>query len=459
MKTLMKRISLILVSVIMLLSIAACSEAVNVSTAPNNAAKEAGTAASASSEPVEIQFWHAMGGKGGEAIKKYVADFNASQDKIKVVETYQGSYDDALSKAKTALQADNGPDVMQIYDIGTRFMIDSGWTIPIQQLVDADKFDLSTLEPNILAYYTVDGKLYSMPFNSSTPIMYYNKDAFKNAGLDPGRPPKTFKDLEYVSKKLTTKDSSGQVTMYGMSFAIYGWFFEQFQCKMGKDFANNGNGRSGLATEVSFVNQENINLLNWWKRGVDEGWAANLGRKTADTKAAFLAHKVAIILDSTAALESVMAADFNVGTAYYPNPLDNEGKGVSIGGGSIWIMKKNDAQQKAAWEFVKYLVAPEQQAFWATQTGYFPISKEAQNQQLFKDLIAKYPQFNTALNQLHDSPGTTGAIMGVFPEARQDVEKAIEDCVLGQKSAEQSLNDAASAINSAISDYNATYSK
>lgn len=404
---------------------------------------------------IKIDFWHAMGGAAGEAIKKFVEDFNASQTEITVVETYQGSYDEALTKAKTALQSNSGPAVMQIYDIGTRFMIDSGWTVPVQQYIDSEKFDLSKLESNITAYYSIDGKLNSMPFNSSTPIVYYNKNAFKDAGLDPEKPPKTLRELEEAAKKLTKKDSGGQVSMYGMSFAIYGWFFEQFQCKMGLDFVNNGNGRTAKATEVSFVNNENIELLKWWKRGVDEGWAANLGRKTADTKAAFLAKKVAIIMDSTAALESVINSDFEVGTVYYPNPLEGEGKGVSIGGGSVWMMKKSEDEQKAAWEFVKYLVTPPVQAYWATKTGYFPITKDAQNEAVFTEHIAKFPQFTTALNQLHDSPGTVGAVIGVFPEARQQIEKAIEDCVLNQKTAEQSLKDAAGAINQAISDYNA----
>ena len=123
------------------------------------------------------------------------------------------------------------------------------------------------------------------------------------------------------------------------------------------------------------------------------------------------------------------------------------------------MMKKSEEEQKAAWEFVKYLATPPVQAYWATKTGYFPITKDAQNEAVFKEHIAKFSQFTTALNQLHDSPGTVGAVIGVFPEARQQIEKAIEDCVLNQKTAEQSLKDAAAAINRAISDYNATSAK
>ena len=128
-------------------------------------------------EGTTISFWHAMGGVNGEALDYLVNKFNEENEYgIKVDSQYQGEYDDEINKLKSAQLGNMGADLVQIYDIGTRFMIDSGWVIPMQDMIDSEGYDVSDLEPNITAYYTVDDKLYSMPFNSSTPILYYNKD-------------------------------------------------------------------------------------------------------------------------------------------------------------------------------------------------------------------------------------------------------------------------------------------
>ena len=131
-----------------------------------------------------ITFWHSMGGVNGEAIDTLVKKFNdENKYGITVDAQYQGEYDDSLNKLKSAQIGNMGADLVQVYEIGTRFMIDSGWIVPMQQMIDADSYDVSEIEPNLAAYYTIDNELYSMPFNSSTPIMYYNKDMFEKAGI------------------------------------------------------------------------------------------------------------------------------------------------------------------------------------------------------------------------------------------------------------------------------------
>ena len=127
--------------------------------------------------------------------RKLANDFNASQDKCYVEPIYQGSYDDSLNKLKAGLQTKDMPAVVQLFDIGTRLMVDLKVATPVQDFIDKEKYDVSDLEPNVLAYYTVDGKQWSMPFNTSNPMLYYNKDMFKAAGLDPEKPPRTFAEL------------------------------------------------------------------------------------------------------------------------------------------------------------------------------------------------------------------------------------------------------------------------
>lgn len=410
-------------------------------------------------ERVKVTFWHAMGGVAGEAVQRLVDQFNSSQDKVEVEAVYQGTYDDALQKLRAA--GSDGPTIMQVYEIGSRFMIDSGMITPMQNFVDADGFSIDDFEPNILGYYTFDGRLYSMPFNTSTPIVYYNKDAFREAGLDPERPPRTFEEFKEYARKLTV--TQGGETRYGASIALYGWFFEQFLAVQGAHYVDNDNGRSARATKAIINSPEGERFVTWLKEMVDEGVAINLGRRTADTQAAFSSGQVAMTLDSTAALGNILNGvgdKFEIGTAFLPRPEGATEGGVIIGGASLWITNtKPLKEQWAAWEFVKWLTTPEVQAEWSIATGYFPVRKAAYDQQILKDWHAQRPQFTTAIEQLRASPLSTvtqGAVIGTFPQARQIVEAAMESVVLGQATAAEALNAAAAEITKGIEDYNRT---
>jgi sn-glycerol 3-phosphate transport system substrate-binding protein len=148
-----------------------------------------------------IVWWHSMGGRNGDALIRLVNDFNAAQDKIIVEAQFQGSYDDGIAKLRTTDKG-AGPDIMQLYDIGTRWAIDSGYTLKMQDFIDRDRYDISDYEANILAYYRMDGVLYSMPFNSSSPVIIYNKEALARAGLDPKTAFATMEDCLATGKAL-----------------------------------------------------------------------------------------------------------------------------------------------------------------------------------------------------------------------------------------------------------------
>ena len=402
----------------------------------------------------EITFWHAMGGVNGEALDYLVEKFNAENEYgIKVVSEYQGSYDDALNKLKSAQMGNMGADLVQVYDIGTRFMIDSDWIIPMQNFMDKDEYDIN-LETNIAAYYTVDDTLYSMPFNSSTPILYYNADMFEAAGIT--EIPTTFNEILEISDDLQTKGGASEV----LSMGIYGWFFEQFLCKQGLSYADNGNGREGAATAVEFdANGGALQILEAWKTLYDEGVAPNVGRGGDAGLADFSSGKAAITLGSTASLKQILEdvnGKFEVGTAYFPATGDDDEGGVSIGGASLWALDNGDQQKAAAtWEFIKFLVSAESQAYWNAQTGYFPVTTDAYEEDVFKENVAEYPQFQTAIDQLHDSaPEYAGALLSVFSEARSVVETEIENMLNGKQSAEEAVEKMAKDINAAIEDYN-----
>ena len=401
-----------------------------------------------------ISFWHSMGGVNGQAIDTLVQKFNDENEYgITVEAEYQGSYDDALNKLKSAQIGNMGADLVQVYEIGTRFMIESGWIVPMQSMVNADEYDTSVLEPNLAAYYTINDMLYSMPFNSSTPLMYYNKDMFDAAGIT--EIPDSLEAIAQIGDKLL--DSGAQEVM---SLGIYGWFFEQFIGKQGLEYANNGNGRTEAATAVAFdENSAAANILNEWKNLYDLGYAPNVGKGGDAGLADFSAGKSAITLGSTASLKQILQdvdGKFEVGTAYFPKVKSTDEGGVSIGGASLWALDNNDPKKlRATWEFVKFLISPESQAFWNAETGYFPVNVDAHDEDVFKENIEKYPQFETAIDQLHDSaPQYAGALLSVFSEARAIVESEIESMLNGNETVDEAVDSMASQINDAIEEYN-----
>ena len=477
----MKKTLYYVFSILIVLSmvLAACGQA--ATTEPSKPAEAAATSAPAAEptktpiptstiappknpDAVKINFWHSMAGDiGGKAIPQMANDFNASQDKCFVEPIFQGSYDDALNKLKAGLQSKDTPAVMQLYDIGTRLMVDLKVITPVQDFIDKEGYDVSDLEPNVLAYYTVNGRQASMPFNSSTPMLYYNKTMFKAAGLDPEKPPRTFAEVQEAARKLTQKDASGKVTVTGLSMSIYGWFFEQFLAVSGGYYADNNNGRDALATKATFNSPEGVAVMEWWKSMWDEGIMGNYGRKNADVRTAFIAEQTAMFVDSTAVLRGIIdgvGGKFEIGTAFLPRPNEEAYSkfGTIIGGASLWIINNRpDEEQACGWEFIKFQASAPQQAYWHTMSGYFPIVKAAYEEPLAKEWRGKYPQFATAVDQLHGVPKNTvtmGGLIGVFPSARATIEGAIEEILAGKATPQQALDTAAAAVTQAIEDYN-----
>jgi len=413
-----------------------------------------------------ITFWHSMKATNADALNTMVAAFNAKNaGKIKVNAVFQGDYDDVITKFKASVQQKQTPDLVQVYDIGTRFMVDSKQTVAAGDFATKDGYDMSALEPNIANYYTLDGKLRSMPMNSSLPLLYINADAFKKAGLDPKTPPQTLDEIMTAAKKLTIKNAGGQVTQYGFGASIYGWFVEQLIAESGETYCNLENGRKGLATEVQFGGDTGTKVATWWADMVKQGLATNTGRKTDDAQAAFKSGKVAMNLESTGALKGYLkAADgkFALATAPFPKVDASSKGGPIIGGASLWINGPghSDAQQRAAWEFTKFATSAAQQAIWHTSTGYFPVNKGALDLPLDKAWVAKYPQFSTAIDVLHaetPSTATAGCALGTMPQSRKASEDGLEKAILGAAPA-AAMGDAAKGMATTLQQYNSSVS-
>lgn len=401
-----------------------------------------------------ISFWHAMSGAGQVSLDAIVADFNASQDKYEVQAEFQGSYEESLTKLRSVGGTKDAPAITQVFEVGTKYMIDSGFVEPIQKFIDEDNYDLSQLEENILNYYTVDDQLYSMPFNSSTPVMLYNKDAFKAAGLDPEKAPETFSEVIDTAAKLKTDD------MKGFSMLTYGWFFEELVATQGGLYVNEENGRAGDATEATFNGPEGLNVFRLLDTMNKAGTFGNFGTNWDDIRAAFQTGKVAMYMDSSAGVKGIIDnAPFEVGAAYIPYADEVKRNGVVIGGASLWMSKGiAEAEQEAAWEFMKYLTTPEVQAKWHLETGYFAINPSAYEEQIVKDAWEVTPQLKVTVDQLQStepSTATQGALISVFPESRQQIVTALENLYQGMDP-QEALDAAAEGTNRAIEIANKT---
>jgi sn-glycerol 3-phosphate transport system substrate-binding protein len=403
---------------------------------------------------VEIEFWHAMSGSGQESLDSIVKGFNESQDKYTVNAEFQGTYEESLTKLRSVGGTKDAPAITQVFEVGTKYMIDSGFIEPMNTFIDKYDYDLSQLEENILNYYKVDGELYSMPFNSSTPVMIYNKDAFKEAGLDPEKAPETFQEVIDAAAKLKTD------TMAGFSILTYGWFFEQLVATQGGLYVNEDNGRSGDATEALFNGKEGLRVFNFLDTMNKAGTFGNFGTNWDDIRAAFSTEKVAMYLDSSAGVADMIAnSPFEVGVAYIPYADDVDRNGVVIGGASLWMSKGiAEKEQEAAWEFMKYLTTPEVQAKWHLETGYFAINPAAYEEESVKKAWEETPQIKVTVDQLQDTkPGlaTQGALISVFPESRQQIVTALEDLYQG-KDPQEALDEAVKGTNRAIEIANKT---
>ncbi|MGO5427335.1 ABC transporter substrate-binding protein [Fusobacterium mortiferum] len=402
----------------------------------------------------KIIFWHAMGGNFQPTLNKIVEEYNKSQDKIEVEALYQGSYQEALNKFKSVQGTDKAPALIQLNEISTEYMYNSGAITPMQEFVKKDNYDLTKLEDTLINYYTINGTLYSMPFNSSASILLYNKDAFKEVGLDPEKAPKSYKELAEAAKKLTKGTER-----YGFAMIMDAWFIEQLLANENTLYVNEENGRAGKSPTAVAYNGEKIKtIFNWLNDMYRDNTATSYGKEYQNTRAAFLSGKVSMYIDSSAGIQQLTElANFEIGSAYVPSE-NGEFTGIPIGGASLWITNSvSDEKQAAAWDFVKYAVSKESQALWASSTGYYSVNKEAYDLDLLKKDLEKTPQKLVAVNEIKDTQktaATSGAIVGVFPELRKVMTDSMEKVYVGREKIDKIIDKMVKESDRIVKRYN-----
>ncbi|OQY31516.1 MAG: hypothetical protein B6241_13760 [Spirochaetaceae bacterium 4572_59] len=410
------------------------------------------------SATASIEFWHAMSGERIDLIQSFVDKFVAENPNIAVDVQYTGSYNDTLNKVKSAYKAGNAPDVFHSYEIGTLGLINSGIISPLDEMADKYKKDIpwNDFFTPVQSYYKYQGSHYSMPFNSSTPLVYYNKTFFEEAGLDPENPPKTYKGIREAALKLRAAGHETPVT-----WNLHSWYFEEMICLQDEPFVNSDNGRgSELPTKVAFNSAAGQKVLEWWVGMEKEGLFLDVGPGWANHRAAFGSGEAAIIMSSSSDVNRLTAAlaekGWEMGTGYIPRPEGAKG-GVAIGGGSLWMTNNHSNEEElAALKLISFISEDESQIAWHKGTGYFPVRKTAMDQLKKEGWFEENPNYLTAFNQLLDSPeslNTAGGLLGIFPEARELIQSAIQEMYAG-KPVKKALDEAAAKANASIEEWN-----
>lgn len=391
---------------------------------------------------VTLDFWYALGSEAGTAIETMVSNFNASQSKITVVATYQGDYTTAMAKIYSAIAGNTVPSVVHIG--GAPLLGSSGSIIPISDFTDDDSsFDLGKIRPAFLEYNEAGGVLWSMPFNNSVPVLYYNKTLFTKAGLDPEKPPQNLDELLTAAQVLTSApDASGIPSQWGLNTRNdTHWFLSTLIME------NGGKIVTADESQMLYNSPEAVAMLQVWGDWVNK-YKIMPPNQHEEATTDFLAGKVAMLLGSTSVVNSIQSqASFPVGTAMFPSVGDN--RKVPLGGGSLAIFKNSDSRiSAAAWEFVKFMISPENSIFLTTQTGYIPIYADALDWPEIQSLIAKDPIRKAAIDSLPYAVSIP--VFSALGNSDLALRNAVQKVELGAASPQEALDDAKASVDSAI---------
>ena len=392
---------------------------------------------------VNLKFYYPVGVSGplAKVIDGMVAKFNKQNPDINVTPVFAGSYFDTMTKVQATIMGGNPPDVAILLSVDLFSLIDMDAIIPLDDYIKSSKDGEAYIKdffPAFMENAVYDGKVWSIPFQRSTPILYYNKDAFREVGLDPNKPPTTWDELVEYGKKLIKKNAKGEVTRWAVAIPISGghiWTFEPFPIQAGLDGLASDDGKSVYfdnpitKTALQFV----LDLSK--KYGIMQKGLISWGKLPAE----FLAGRLAMFYHSTGSLTFIRKnAKIDFGVAFLPG---KERYGVPTGGGNFYIFKNIPKDhQDAAWRFIQFMTTPENSADWSIASGYIGIRKSVYETPKMKEFISKHPRYLVAKNQLKYAHKEFSV------HNRAKVAKclfdAINEVLLGQKEVGPALSEA-----------------
>ncbi|MCR9267117.1 MAG: sn-glycerol-3-phosphate ABC transporter substrate-binding protein UgpB [Alphaproteobacteria bacterium] len=404
-----------------------------------------GLMAGAAAAQTEIHWWHAMGGANGERVDRMAAEFNAMQSDYVIVPTYKGNYTETMTAAIAAFRAGEQPHLVQVFEVGTATMMAAeGAIYPVEEMMaDAgEPFDGSDYLPAVVSYYeTPEGELLSMPFNSSSPVLWYNADALAAAGVDV---PTTWDEMETAAQALV--DSGMEC---GFSFGWQSWvMIENFSAWHDMPMGTQENGFAGFDTEFTFNTEAVANRL---QRIADmqEGNLFVYGGRRGDSLPMFTNGECGMWMNSSAYYGSMVAqAEFEFGQAMLPLDTDlaDAPQNSIIGGATLWALRGHDAEEyEGLAQFLTYLSSPEVQAWWSQETGYVPITTAAYELGQEQGFYAENPGTDTAIQQLSlntPTPNSRGIRFGNFVQVRDVINEELEALWAGDQTAQEALDNA-----------------
>lgn len=419
---------------------------------------------------VEVTFWHGLNADNEDSLNLIVDSYNASQTRVRITAQNQGGYGETIDKYIQSSQ-DSRPDMVMFPDYAVQRIIDTDSVIPVGACLQTAAYDTSVFQQSTLITYNSQGVQWAMPFNVSTPVLYYNKALFRAAGLDPERSPQTLQELrDYSQQIVDSKAAAYGISLDSGTDSGGGWFIEQWLANGGDLYADNGNGRLAPATRVLFDGPRGVELLTYVQALIADGLAYNVGENPGGLDQFFkMADKnepsamtigtssgLGIVLNAVngGLVEGITADDIGIG----PFPGPGEIPSALVGGAALYVVAEHgDQKAAAAWDFITYLVSPEVQSQWTAATGFVPVRPDALEVEPAATVYRDDPRFRVAYDQLVNSPNDPaqlGPIFGPRVEVRAVTARAVADIFAGAD-VQASLTAAAQQANALIADYNA----
>lgn len=413
-----------------------------------------------------IEFWYAFTDAPRQGwIQDRITEFNeqlaADGSTFRVEGSNKGSYRETLEAAVLAARQGNPPHLVQLFEVGSQLAVDSGIFRAIDDF--GGGIDLSDYIEPVLNYYTIDGRVYSIPFNSSSPILYGNETLLERAGLSTEQLPETFGELLAAC---ATAEAAG-VAESCITFPLHTWFFEQWVAQQGEPLVNNGNGREGRATEVLLTSDAALRVGQFMKDLADGGYYSYTGRfeDWAGSEAIFGNQESIFFITSTADAGNIIRgaaeAGFDVATGLLPIPDGVTRNGVVIGGASVWLTEGNpDDEAEVARDFVLFMTDTDNMADWHKLTGYYPVRVSAVEQLEAEGWFVENPEFTIAFTQLTETltnQATGGALLGTFLDTRTIVAEALQKIYQGSATVEEAMAEAKRQADAVLAEYNANF--
>jgi sn-glycerol 3-phosphate transport system substrate-binding protein len=424
---------------------------------------------SAAQDKIEVKFWHVFQDANRLGWSQEVAAaFNELYPQYNVVVEAFENYEVLLNATEQALEQGTAPAIVQYFEVATQRARDLGFFKPVQEALAGREevlgipVDFEDFVQPVVNYYTLDGQFTSMPWNSSTPILYSNTAILEAAGI--ATPPSTWQELEAACEAIMALENGPE---YCVTWPNHGWFFEQWLAQQNAEIVNNGNGRQDRATEVLLTSENALNIMEWWKSMYDRGFYYYSGRQRdwTATEQAVQTGQTAFSITSSAdarnITEAAAANGVNIVTSRMPYDADYGWTGNIIGGASLWLVDGLDpAVEEGALAFLLFLNNTENAASWHQATGYLPIRESSVKLLESQGWFESNPNFFTASDQINNSTvtsATSGGLFGTFVETRNLVTQAIEDLMLQGGDVAERMARAKADADKLLADYNSLF--